>query len=583
MSLSHRLILSATLLVSSASAARAEIAGDFEMDRDPEVDVPAAVKVFANRLKPLWLEALASPEADMQRMAADAIGRGHIAGVPGMGEAIPGLVAVLTSPSSRSAARLAAARALVKLEAKEAAPRMAEAARQYGADLRQIVEPALADWNYEPQLGIWLARLKMPDTRRRDLVLAIRGLAAAKNDSGITALLGIVHDGLRPPDVRFEAARAAGLIQDRGLESDARRLIAGSSAPPMVDRLCAVRLIARHGGDDAQLLLLQFAVDTEPAVAVIALTRLIEIDPHHVLPLAELAMQSADARVRQCGADACVLLPDVKRVETVARLLDDPHPDVRRSVRRSLFTLAKNQEFDGTIRGAAMQILAADNWRGLEQAALLLGKLDHKPAAARLIELLEFARPETGVAAAWGLKKLAVPSTLPALLEKARRNTEIRKRRDSQTPALDDQTAHLFEAFGRMKYAPAEALLAEYIPKDYKMGVQSRSAAIWSLGLLHAGVPDEALAEQLIVRATDFDGPPSEMISVQMMSVVSIGRMQSMAQVEALKKLATIRNHPLRFGILTRWSLKELTDEHIPELDPRLASPMGWFLEPLND
>jgi HEAT repeat protein len=473
---STRLACLALVVWGGSAAAHGGIRPDYEMERDPEIRAPADIKEFSNRLKLLWVEALARPEADMQRMAADAIGRGHTAGIPGMDEAVPRLVEILALPASHPAARLAAARTLVALDAKQAAPQMSECAPRFGADLRQIVEPALAGWNFESYDDVWRARLKAPGTHHRDLVLAIRCLATAQDAAAVAPLLEIIHDRFRTAAVRSEAALAAGLIAEKDLESDAGRLIAGLADAAKIDRLCGVRLLTRHAGDDAQNLLARFAVDPEPAVAVIALSRLITIDPHLVLPLAEGAMRSADPLVRQRGADAYVLLPDPGRVAVLARLLDDPHPAVRGSVRDSLFDLAQRSELDEPIRQAATEMLAGQSWRGLEQAALLLGALDHKPASARLVELLESPRPEVGIAAAWGLKQLAVPETLPAMFDKSNRQTELRSK-DGFTPAgLDEQTAHLFEAFGKLRYAAAEPLLRRYVPKDYKMGEYSRAA-----------------------------------------------------------------------------------------------------------
>jgi hypothetical protein len=577
-----RMLIPLLLVLSGARMALAEIRTDFEMDRDPVIPVPAPVKVYPRRLKPLWLQALSRPEADMQRLAADAIGRAHLFGFPGMDEAIPALVDILTAPSSHPAARLAAAQALNKLDARDAAARMAASAEKYGADLRQVVEPALAAWNYVPEREVWQARLKASGVRHRDLVLAIRCLAAAGDRSQVGALLELVHDPLRPPAVRSEAARAAGLLQDRGLEADVRRLTDGVAKAPLVDRLCAVRLIAGHSSAEGQELLATLAVDEEPAVAVIALRRLIAIDPHLVLPLAERSMQSADAKVRQCGADVYGLLPDPERVAILARLLDDPHPGVRGAVRESLFDLAKQSALEEPIRRAAMEMLAGQSWRGLEQAGLLLSALDHKPAAGRLVALLEYPRPEVAIVAAWGLKRLALPETLPAMLDKSRRNTDVRKRGAAQ-PGVDDQTAHLLEAFGRMHYASAEPLLREHVPKDFKLGELSRSAAIWSLGVLHAGVPDEGLASQLAERASDIYSMPPELILVQTMSIVSIGRMKADSQVNVIRRLAGPQFLPTRLGLSQRWALMELTGEPIPEPDPPTTSSTNWFLESLDD
>ncbi|MGE5195333.1 MAG: HEAT repeat domain-containing protein, partial [Deltaproteobacteria bacterium] len=257
----RQLLVVVPLVTWIAASARAEIRPDFEMDGDPEIHVPATVMVFSKRLKPLWLQALARPDADMQRLAADAIGRGHEGGMPGMDEAVPGLIAILTSPSSHPAARLAAAQALVKLDAKQAAKEMAGSAETQGAELRQVVEPALASWNYEPQRAVWQARLTAPGVRHRDLVLAIRCLATAHDGSRVAALLDLVHDRFRPPAVRSEAARAAGLLQERDLEAEAGRLLAGAASTPILNRLWAGRLRARQAGDAAQRLLAQLAVD----------------------------------------------------------------------------------------------------------------------------------------------------------------------------------------------------------------------------------------------------------------------------------------------------------------------------------
>jgi len=424
------------------------------------------------------------------------------------------------------------------------------------------------------------------EVRHRDLMLAIHCLTTLEDRSAVANLLDLAHDRFRLKDVRLKAAHAAGLLQGQDLEEDARRLIGTVAAAPLVDRLCAVRLLSHHLGDEAQALLTQLATDTEPAVRVIALSRLNEIDPRLVLPIAEDAMRSGDAKVRQCGADACIQVPDAQRVAAVARLLDDPHPRVRGSVRDSLYELAQRPELDEPVRRAATEILTGDLWRGLEQAALLLAALDQKSAAPRLVELLDFNRPEVGVAAAWGLKKLAVPETLPAMLAKAERQTEIRRMPGPVPEGLDEETAHLFEAMGQARYAPAEPLLRQYIPKDYTMGLNSRTAAIWSLGWLHEGVPDESLAAKLAERATDdSSGPfnPPEMRSVRCMSAVSIARMKATSQVAVFQNYTHGVIRPSELGMSIRWALIQLTGEQIPEPDPPKTGRSGWFLEPLDE
>ena len=83
--------------------------------------------------------------------------------------------------------------------------------------------------------------------------------------------------------------------------------------------------------------------------------------------------------------------------------------------------------------------------RGLEQAALLLAKLDHKPAADRLVELLKDSRAEVAITAAWALRVLAEPKSLPKVLDyfsdySRVKPTGVTKLKDTE---LDRQLSHL--------------------------------------------------------------------------------------------------------------------------------------------
>lgn len=574
-----RLLLALSLLLALGVPAHAEIHPEYLLFGDPEIVVPDPVLKFSPRLVPLWLEALAHPEGDMQRAVCEAIVRARRGHVPGLEASVPILARLLEADETRPAVRLAAARALLDFDPQPLAPQIAAAAHRPGADLRQLLEPVLARWKYEPMYAAWRERVADRNTRHRELILAIRCLQAAGDTSAVPALLPFVHDRRGLPDVRTEAARATGALGQNGLEGEARRLLDGS--PPLLERLCAVNLLAHHSGEAAQALLAQLALDTEPAIAVIALDRLVEIDPHLVLPLAEKSMHNADAKVRLAGARAYVLVPDPSRVEFVSELLDDPHPDVRGYVRESMYKLAREADLDAIVRSSATRMLAGDRWRGLEQAALLLAALDHKPVAARLAVLLDFDRPEVGIAAAWGLKTLAVPETLPAMLDKAERNTELRLK-SGPVRGLDEQTAQLNEAFGKMTFRPAEPLLRRYIPKNLVMGNYSRSAAIWSLGLLHAGVVDEGLAAELLGRATD-TGVPPEFPLVREMAAIAIGRMHATEQAEGLRKFLGNRFLANRFGVMVRWALVQCNSPPYPELEPIETGMTGWFLEPLDD
>ena len=575
------MLLTASLLV--PQALRAEIRPEFIMDTDPELRVPEPLKVWSSRFKQLWLEALSRPEQDMQRMAADTIAKAHAVGMPGMEEAVPVLTKLVTADGSHPTTRFASARALITLKATNAAPALFEAAKNHDAELRQLIEPALAEWDFQPIRSVWLGRLENRSTRPRETILALRGLARVNETKALADARKMVLDKLQRPDIRLESARAAGRLADQGLEPDVTRLTNAAQGSSVVDRVCAVRLLSRHASDTSQGLLIELAKDAEPTVASAALARLNEIDPSLVLPLAESAMSRPDPHVRQQGAAAYIQRPTPERMPSLARLLDDPHPQVRGEIREALFRLEQTAELSQPIRLAAMQELSREGWRGQEQAALLLAALDHKPAAGRLVELLESKRPEVMIATAWSLRRLEIQETLPALLDKATRQTELRLKDESN--ALDTQVAHLFEAIGRMKYAPAEPLLLPYVTKPpigQSMKPFSRGTAIWALGRLHEGSPDNVLADQLIARVIDIGTFPPELDLIRQVSAVALARMKAVSQIEALRTYNKQKSPHEQTGLILRWALSDLAGDKFPPVPPVTISPGVWFLEPFE-
>lgn len=560
-------------------ASRAEIKPEFQMDFDPELKLPDPVKNFTRDFKGVWIQALERPEVDLQRMTADTVAAAHKHGIPDLIETVPVLEKILTSPESHPSARYAAARALIVLDSRSSAEKLLKAAQEFGADLRQLVEPVMADWNFAPAKAVWIDRIKSTQPRRRDLTLALRGLGKTREIAALHDLKQIMLDKIRTPDIRLEAAAAAGQTTDSGLEADAEALASSKQPADVFSRVCAVRLLARHSSESARQLLGQLAVDTEPSVAAAALHRLNEIDPALVLPFVEQSLKNADPLVRDEAAKAYLSLPDPARIRRLGPLLDDDHPDVRGHIREGFYRLADKEELSEPIRSSAMQVLTGQRWQGQEQAALLLGALEYMPASMRLVELLDSTRESVMVASAWALRKVADPKTIPGILDKATRQTAARRIRHSE--ALDQQVAHLFEACGRMQAKEAKPLLLQYVPKDLVMGERSRSAAIWALGWLHAGVPDKALGDALIARVLDPSIMPPEFFLVKQHCSIALARMKAVEHAPALRKIIETRTFHSHFGLGVRWAVKELTGEEMPEPQPQAIAQGVWFLDPL--
>ena len=574
------LLLCGASIAADATPQRVPIQPDFLMLRDPAFVIPPPIREFDPALLPLWLQALQRPEADLQRVTAETIVSAQKSGIPGLIATRPRLQEILTAEKTHPAARIAAARALIALDTREAAPALFEWSQKSGLDLQQVVEPALGLWKFAPIQPVWRERISTPQTRRRELLLAIRGSGLTGDAAAAPALLVRVHAALEPGDVRLAAAKALSDIQPRDLERHALALSTATTAT-ILQRQCAVTLLRHHDSPSAREQLLKLAVDPEPSVATVALERLLAIDTNLVVPLAEQALQNADPHVRRCGVRAFVAHPTPARIALLAPQLDDADPPNRAFVRDALFDLTQQAELNTPIREQSALLLGQDRWRGQEQAALLLGALDHKPAAQRLVELLRSDRQEVKTATGWALRKLAVPETYAPMLAYAIEQTANRRKDFRVNANVDEQIAHLHEAFGQAKYAPAEAELREYIPKDPTIGEKSRGAAIWALGWLYEGRPETSLSQPLVERLTDQSMPPVEAEIVRVMSAVSIARMKAVDQVPRIKTWIGPKMDLMRSELAAGWAVQQLTGEKYPDPPiPRLGRS-GFFLEPL--
>jgi HEAT repeat protein len=486
--------------------------------------------------------------------------------------------------------RLAAAEALITLDARQAAPSLLRQARSGGSDLRELIEPALARWDYRPARAGWLERLRNPETPHRSLVLAIRCLAAVREGRAAGRLRELVVSDELPGPLRLEAAEALALLRSEGLEGDAKRLTADSSPGGLAARLAAATLLRRHHSKEAVRLLQGLTEDAEPAVASPAVARLIEIDPK-LVPSPERLLASRDPTLRSLAVEVLRRQPLEGRVRLLGKRLDDPHREVRVRARRALHELAGKEGLRKQVLAEATRVLAAEEWRGLEQAAVLLAQLGHRPAAGRLVELLRSDRPEVFVTAAWGLRKLAVPETLPAALRYVEgKQKELRAGAGQPDPArdlYDHQLSQLNQFLGRQKYRLAAAVLQAFIPRmERPMQAlacpESRAAAIWALGLLHEGKPAAGLVSALEGRLNDVPSLPPENPRVRRMCAVTLGRLKARQALPSLRRYCQDQK-PSGDAIHNAcgWAIARITGEAMrPPGTVREVEPESFFLTP---
>jgi HEAT repeat protein len=481
----------------------------------------------------------------------------------------------------RRIVRLASARTLAILDARQSARALFERSQKDGLEMAQIVEPALARWDFGPVREIWRNRLEHVKTDRKRCLLAIRGLAEVKDDQAADALLKIAVDATRSPELRLAAADALGRIRSDGLEDAARELADRESRMRTIDRLVAAKCLAGHSSERARRLLVELAQDDEPSVAAIALNRLLEVELDLILPVAESALAKGDVNVRFAVAKALVARPSATTLAMLGDLMGDLNPKLRTFASKSLFDLAESPGLRPQVIQQGVRMVQDERWQALEQSLWLLAKLDQEEQSDRFIELLRHDRPEVYVTAAWGLRKLAIDETLAPLLKFAKqRDKEIKEATGLFDAEYFVQLVSIFEFFGQKKYAPADSFLRTFVPKE-SSHPETRSAAIWALGYIHEGKPDAGLVKALEGRIRDTMGMMAEHDLVRRMSVVAIGRMKASEALPTLKSYSEPGGIDTDVGYACAWSIKHMTGKPFKKPVPAIGFYGNFFLEPV--
>jgi HEAT repeat protein len=566
--------------------ARADDVIDSVMYREPDLPDAKVVKVFPARLKPLLLETLARPEVDSQCKAALTIARAHERGLTGLESTVPPLLEILSRPEQAPAVLLAAARALVVLDAKDCAGELFRLTRSGDDEFCQLVEPVLARWDYRPARPVWLERVREAKFEGGERTLmAIRLLGQVREESAAPRLRQLALDAGTPAPFRLEAAQALGTIQTSGLESAAKSAGSGIS-----DRLVSAHLLRHHSGAETVAILQSLAKDGEPAVSTASVPRLFEIDPGLLLPLLPTVLANYDALTRSYGVEVLFRFPSQEHFQLLADLLDDPAPEVRVKSRRALHGLATSRpEYRSAIIDQGSRMLATESWRAQEQAAILLGQLDRKPAVSRLLKLLYSERPEVMVAAAWGLRKLAVADTLQPVLDFIVERYALLIGRGVphiSWDSIDPQLSQLVQFIGESKYKPADPALRKFIPpklppaRENPPGPETRAAAFWALGLIHEGKADSTLVDSFKERLAS-----SDIFQVRWMAAVSLGRMKARDALTTLREYSDVAKNrylPISGSNASTWAIFQITGEPIPP--PGIAEHLvgNWFLSPIK-
>lgn len=555
---------------------------DFLTDSDPLLVLEEIVFEYSAELIPIWKMGLEHDEAELQRRLAEVVFDVARRGMKGLDVLTPSLRNLAAGPVEDRTVQLAALRALTAIGDKPSASKLYELSLQLGCDAAEVLEPKLAQWKYEPIYSVWRARLEDSSVERRYRVFALRGLTAVGDQQTAAPAIRLATNKATSSILRLEAARAAARLQTSGSETVVEQLILGE--PDRIDRLVAATLLSLHDGEQANGILLQLAQDASPAVQRIAIEQLLETAANKLLKLHADLIVCPDAKIRELAVLSLLPFPTAEHAETLSPVLNDHHPDVRNEARRTLVSFAsKSDEMRVAVIAAAVKQLQGDSWRSQQQAARLVGQLDHEPSAVRCLELLSSNRREVLTTAAWALRKMLVEDSLSPALDYASQITQEIRAGKVDPRIYSDQLSLLFQFFGVLRYEKSVQLLLLHVPKN-SATEDSRVGAIWGLGQIYRdGPPEGDLDSKLIERLRDTNPMQPELDTVRAASAVALGRMKAESALPSLRFFYEAESTLAPAGYASGWAIEQITGETIVMTHRRPEQLKPFFLRPYRD
>lgn len=556
---------------------------DLVMYDDPRFEFPESRYEIPSEPIRVWKQALERKEdSELLRVTIDSIVIAHQLTMEGLEVFIPRLVELLQEGDLEHSVRRSAVAALIKLDARDQAEVLASQATRFGESISEVVEPALADWQHAPMEAVWLDRLNQGVAGRRAMIRAMHGLGSLQSSEAVGPLVDFVENRSAAQGVRLAAARGLGNIRSPEQLELAERLI-DAAEEKVLSGIMAVAVLD-HREDDQSIGTLKRLVASESStVQAEALRALYEIDPLLPIEFVDAVIGSPDVNVRRPIARSMVRTHDAKWIESLSTLLNDVNPSLRREVAASMVYLANEHGLRDEVIAESSRVIAKEEWRGCEQAAIVLVNLEEKSIGDRLVQLMEHPRGEVQITAGWGLRRFALKQHLPAMLQRAEAIYVGFKRRDLTvtTPGAEGLISQLFMAFGQMRFYEADDLIRKYLPKDFSLGDTSRTAAAWAIGFLHEGKATADVTQTLLGRLNDVVSLFPEIGSVRGMAAISLARMNSEAAIPDLRK------YMIGDGSMADqacgWAVEKLTGEPKPpvRLGP-LSKYNKWFLAPLK-
>lgn len=568
------------------------------MWRDPALPNLRPAQKYNVSAQANWRLALQQPDSLTRCRTCQALTESARAGMPGLGQFMPQLVAIIQNKKADAVLRRAAAHAIVAMNDSSAAGTLLRADSHGDWHMALLCDAALARWHFQSALPLWLARVNGTLTNSVVRLSAVKALGKLGDKQAITALRQVALAKRRNLQVRLAALQSLYALHATGMSAIAAHVLglAGVQALGTVrvndvavgNALLAVTALVESSRPGTLNDLAVWAGSANAALASLAMQGLLRAHSPLAGKAAPTLLHNPDSALRRLAAEAFLQQANEPSVEALSTLLGDRRRFVRWYARHALSTLGTGS-LRPRVRQAVERVLVRGNALARRQAALVAGRLKFTTLQSRLLDVLRHdSSLQVRLGAAVAFRRLQLVGTLPALLAYAQATAKASALLPTSVHAttaslqrqtdLGSQLSQLFQLFGAMRYAPAQPLLMRLIPKHSPYSGTARAAAVWALGKINRGNSNAALAQQLQGRLNDLSLLDPELDSVRIMSAEALGRMGSKSALGILRSYY-LNNDPSRVCLACRWAIGRITGKQ-PALPQASVVYSNQFLPP---
>ena len=431
----------------------------------------------------------------------------------------------------------------------------------------------------------WRHRISHPGEYSSGLLaLACQGLGTQLHSDSIPELTSLLNDTLNQQSVRMAAAESIGKIDPAHAGMTASVYVDGSVA----DQLLATRLLTSASNPDSIAMLRQMCLTESGAVASAAWEILARQAPQTLFPLLESGHKHTESGIRFTTIEVMQRYPESSRCVWLNDLMSDNHIGVRNAARRSLLGLCNSHsELRQEILQRAGETLSdsQSNWQQLEQCLVLLAENRCEEYHTAAVDLLQHDQPEVFVSAAWLLHLMPqndLSKTVAAIAIDRMASTSDGNADHAHLLAMNLQAAFLLQMCGLTREPDIMPLAEAQFQKEIGLTEERRDAGIWAIGFLKEDSNDPSFVDRLFERALDGDLLNPEYLSVQQLSIVSIGRIGAQENYDRLMKIYNQESPGSAMSEAVRHALEPLGRDTFATPEIPMKSEGPWSVFPAN-